>query len=191
MRRAWGVAASDRVILVVGRMLRRKGHHVVVEAARRLKAMGLKNFVFVFAAEDQGTRYAAELWDQVLATGTSDVIRMAGPIDDLPAAYAAATVAVSAAVQPEGLQRALLEAQAMARPVIVSDLGAGPEVGAGPSCGGRRPDDRHALCHRRRRRAGGRADPAVFNAGGEPRGDRGARARLGAWPFQRARPPPS
>ena len=31
----------------------------------RLKAMGLKDFVFVFAAEDQGTRYAAELWDQV------------------------------------------------------------------------------------------------------------------------------
>jgi glycosyltransferase involved in cell wall biosynthesis len=31
-------------------------------------------------------------------------------------------------VQPEGLQRALLEAQAMARPVIVSDLGAGADV---------------------------------------------------------------
>jgi glycosyltransferase involved in cell wall biosynthesis len=35
---------------------------------------------------------------------------------------------VSAAVQPEGLQRALLEAQAMGRPVIASNLGAGPEV---------------------------------------------------------------
>jgi glycosyltransferase involved in cell wall biosynthesis len=41
----------------------------------------------------------------------------------MPAAYAAATVVVSAAVQPEGLQRAILEAQAMARPVVVSDLG--------------------------------------------------------------------
>ena len=46
----------------------------------------------------------------------------------MPAAYAAAAVVVSAAVQPEGLQRAILEAQAMARPVIVSDLGAGPDV---------------------------------------------------------------
>jgi len=132
VRRAWGIADSDRVILVVGRMLRRKGHHVVLAAARRLKAMGLKDFVFVFAAEDQGTRYAAELWDQVLASGTNDVIRMAGSLDDLPAAYAAATVALSAAVQPEGLQRALLEAQAMACPVIVSDLGAGPELVLAP-----------------------------------------------------------
>jgi len=35
---------------------------------------------------------------------------------------------VSAAVQPEGVQRSMLEAQAMERPVIVSDLGAGPDV---------------------------------------------------------------
>jgi glycosyltransferase involved in cell wall biosynthesis len=132
VRRAWGVTDSDRVILVVGRMLRRKGHHVVVQAARRLKAMGLKDFVFVFAAEDQGTRYAAELWDQVLASEANGFIRTAGPIDDPPAAYAAAMAAVSAAVQPEGLQRALLEAQAMARPVIVSDLGAGPDVVLAP-----------------------------------------------------------
>ena len=46
----------------------------------------------------------------------------------MPAAYACASVVVSAAVQPEGLQRAIVEAQAMARPVIVSDLAAGPEV---------------------------------------------------------------
>jgi glycosyltransferase involved in cell wall biosynthesis len=132
VRRDWGVSESDRVVLVIGRMLRRKGHHVAVRAAGRLKAMGLKDFVCVFAAEDKGTRYAAEVWDQVQASGTNDVIRMAGPIGDLPAAYLAAEVAVSAAVQPEGVQRALLEAQAMARPVIVSDAGAGRDVVLAP-----------------------------------------------------------
>ena len=91
--------------------------------------MGLKDFLCVFVGEDRGrTRYTGELWDLVLSTGTMDVIRMAAPVADMPAAYAAATVVVSAAVQPEGLQRAILEAQAMARPVIVSDLGAGPDV---------------------------------------------------------------
>jgi len=68
----------------------------------------------------------------VLATQTTDVIRMVGPTDDMPAAYAAASVVVSASTQPEGLQRAILEAQAMARPVVVSDLGAGPEVVLAP-----------------------------------------------------------
>ena len=132
IRRSWGVAPDTKVILVVGRMLRRKGHHVAVKAVHRLKERGLKDFVCVFAGEDQGrTRYTGELWDLVSATG-ADVVRLVGPVDDMPAAYAAATVVVSAAVQPEGLQRAILEAQAMARPVVVSDLAAGPEVVLAP-----------------------------------------------------------
>jgi glycosyltransferase involved in cell wall biosynthesis len=133
VRRAWGVTGDTKVILVVGRMLRRKGHHVAVRAIHRLKERGLKDFVCVFAGEDQGrTHYTGELWDLISATGTADVIRLAGAIDDMPAAYAAATVVVSAAVQMEGLQRAILEAQAMARPVVVSDLAAGPDVVLAP-----------------------------------------------------------
>jgi glycosyltransferase involved in cell wall biosynthesis len=129
LRRSWGIKPDTKVILVVGRILRRKGHHVMVRAAQRLKDMGFKNFLCVFVGEDRGrTHYTGELWDLVLATHTMDVIRMAAPVSDMPAAYAAATVVVSAAVQPEGLQRAILEAQAMARPVVVSDLGAGPDV---------------------------------------------------------------
>ena len=129
MRHAWSIQRDTRVILIVGRIVRRKGHHVVVKAAKRLKEMGFKDFLCVFVGEDRGrTHYTGELWDLVLATGTMDVVRMAAPVFDMPAAYAAASVVVSAAVQPEGLQRTILEAQAMARPVIASDLGAGPDV---------------------------------------------------------------
>jgi len=129
IRQAWGVTGETKVILVVGRILRRKGHHVAVKAVERLKAMGLKNFLCVFVGEDRGrTHYTGELWDLVLATGTMDVIRMAAPVHDMPAAYAAASVVVSAAIQPEGVQRAILEAQAMGRPMIVSDLAAGSDV---------------------------------------------------------------
>ena len=133
MRRSFGIDPDTKVILVIGRLLRRKGHHLVVQALRRLKEMGLKDFICVFVGEDHGkSRYTGELWDQVLATRTADVVRMIGPVDDLPAAYAAASVVVSASTQDEGLQRTILEAQAMARPVIVSDLGAGPEVVLAP-----------------------------------------------------------
>jgi glycosyltransferase involved in cell wall biosynthesis len=133
VRATWGVKADTRVILVAGRLLRRKGHHVVVQAARRLKEMGLKDFLFVFDGEDDGrSRYSGELWDLVLATGTADVVRIAGPVADRPASFASATLVVSAAVQLEGLQRALLEGMAMERPVIASDLAAGPEAVLAP-----------------------------------------------------------
>jgi glycosyltransferase involved in cell wall biosynthesis len=133
VREEWGARNNTKIILVVGRMLRRKGHHVVVRAVRRLKAIGLKDFLCVFAGEDQGrSRYTGEIWDLILATDTTDVIRLAGAVTDLPAAFAAATVVVSAAIQPEGLQRAILEALAMRNPVVVSDLAAGPDVVLAP-----------------------------------------------------------
>lgn len=129
IRRSWGVKPDTKVILVTGRILRRKGHHVMVKAVKRLKDMGLNNFLCVFVGEDRGhTNYTGELWDLVLANDTMDYVRMAAPVHDMPAAYAAASVVISAAVQPEGVQRTILEAQAMARPVIVSDLAAGPDV---------------------------------------------------------------
>jgi glycosyltransferase involved in cell wall biosynthesis len=133
VRASWDVEADTHAIMVIGRILRRKGHHVVVRAAARLKDMGLRNFTFVFVGEDHGrSGYGGELWDLVLATRTSDVIRMVGPPDDLPAAYSATIAVVSPAIQLEGSQRSVLEAMAMARPVIASDLAAGPEIVLAP-----------------------------------------------------------
>ncbi len=133
VRRSWGVKGDTKVILIAGRMLRRKGHHVVVQAARRLKDMGVVDVLFVFAGEDEGrSRYSGELWDLVLATETADIVRMAPSPADAPAAYGAATAVLSASVQPEGLQRTILEALAMARPVAVSDLAAGRDIVLAP-----------------------------------------------------------
>jgi glycosyltransferase involved in cell wall biosynthesis len=133
MRSGWDIGADVRAVVVIGRILRRKGHHVAVRAAGRLKDMGLRDFTFVLVGEDHGhSSYAGELWDLVLATGTSDVVRFVGPPDDLPAAYGAATAVVSPAIQLEGSQQSLLQAMAMGLPVIASDLSAGPETVLSP-----------------------------------------------------------
>jgi glycosyltransferase involved in cell wall biosynthesis len=133
-RAAWGAGPDTRVITVVGPILRRMGHHVVVRAASRLKEMGLRDFTFVLTGEDTGhSSYSGELWDLVMATKTTDVFRVAGPPADGPAAYMAATAVVSAAVQLESPQRGLLEAMAMGRPAIVSDLAGSDTVLASPA----------------------------------------------------------
>ena len=62
VRHAWGVKPETKVFLITGRILRRKGHHVVVKAVQRLKKMGLKDFLCVFVGEDRGrTHYTGEL----------------------------------------------------------------------------------------------------------------------------------
>jgi glycosyltransferase involved in cell wall biosynthesis len=129
VRHGWGALPRTRVILAPGRMVRRKGHDLIVQAAAQLKAAGIRDFLIVFTGEDQGrTHFTAELWDLVLATDTTDVIRIPGPGHALAEALAAATIAVFASTQNEGSPRTLLAAQAMSIPVVASDLAAGPDV---------------------------------------------------------------
>ncbi len=133
VRGTWGVSRDMRVILVPGRIIRRAGHHVVVRAAARLRTKGVRDFVFVFAGEDEGrSHYSGDLWDLVLATNTAEVVRICGPLADRAACYAAATMVVSAATQLESVPRELLEAMATAKPVIASHLAAGPETVRSP-----------------------------------------------------------
>jgi len=140
LRREWGVKPGDRIVLLPGRLTRRKGAEVLVGAAKRLQEAGLKNFICVVAGEEQqGTRYAAELWDRVHQSDLADVVRIAGHCRDMPAAYALADVAVSTVLPPGGPQRAMLEAQAMGKPVIASDAGGRDEILLAPPV---TPDDR-------------------------------------------------
>ncbi len=114
------------------------------------------------------------------------MVRLIGPVDDLPASYAVASVVVSAAVQQEGLQRAILEGQAMERPVVVSDLGAGPEVVLAPPAV---PEERMTGL---RFSAGDDAAlaaglrPPVLDVAGAASRHRPARPPLGAEHFNRA-----
>ena len=125
LREAWGVPADGRTnILLAGRLTRIKGHLTIVEAARRLAAAGRKDFRILFAGDDQGrTGYAAEVQAAVDAAGLSDVVRIVGHCDDMPAAYLLADLAILPTVVPESFGRAAVEPQAMGRPVIASNHG--------------------------------------------------------------------
>ncbi|BAR99164.1 glycosyltransferase [Blastochloris viridis] len=126
---AWGLAEGAEVVLLPGRLVHRKGHHVLIRAIHRLVEGGRDNLVGICAGDDQGrSRYHDEMVALVGNLGLNDHVRFIGHCEDMPAAYALSRVAVSAAVESEGLQRAILEAQAMGVPVVVSDVGSGTEV---------------------------------------------------------------
>ncbi len=127
LRRAWGVASDTPIILLPGRVTRRKGHDVLLRAAALIKDD--LAFTIVCAGDDQaGSSYRAEMDRLVAQLGLADRVEFVGHVTDMPAAYALATASVSAATSPEGFQRAMLESQAMGVPVAVSDEGPGVEV---------------------------------------------------------------
>ncbi len=122
-----GVSEADRVVLMAARISRRKVQHHLVEAAGLMAKAGRRDFVCVFAGEEEKPGYLAELRQLAEAAGIADRIRFPGHLTDIAAANHIATVALNIAAF-EGLPRVALEAQAMGTPVIVSDTGPGREV---------------------------------------------------------------
>jgi glycosyltransferase involved in cell wall biosynthesis len=132
LRAAWGVAAHDRVVLLPSRLSARKGHSVLVEATKRLIKQGVCDLRVIFVGDPRSDSLRRALETQIEQAGLRDVIRNAGYCEDMPAAYMAAAVIVAPATEPEAFGRIAVEAQAMGAPVIISDIGAAPEIVLAP-----------------------------------------------------------
>lgn len=128
LRAAWGVPAGAPLLLLPGRLTRWKGQTVLVDAMARVPPPA----VAVLVGEG-GLR--GELEAMVAARGLAGRVLLAGHVDDMPAAYAAADLVLHASTEPEAFGRTVVEAGAMARPVIASDLGAPRETVVAPTTG--------------------------------------------------------
>jgi glycosyltransferase involved in cell wall biosynthesis len=131
LRDAWGVKPGDRVVLLPGRLTRWKGQFVLLRALVRLRAEGRLPHALhaVIAGDAQGRdSYARELRDTIAAEGLEDIVVLADHIADMPAAYLAADVVVSASTDPEAFGRVPPEAAAMRRAVIATDHGGARET---------------------------------------------------------------
>lgn len=126
MRRLWGLAPSDTrpVVLLPGRLTGWKGQTVLIEAAAVLEKERSGSAVYVLAGDSQGRQqYVADLHELARARGVEHAVKIVGHLVDMPAALAAATVAVFPSTDAEAFGRAAVEAQAMGIPVVASNLG--------------------------------------------------------------------
>ena len=121
LRAAWTVPEGRKVVLLPARLTRWKGQTVLLDAATELP-----EDVLVVLVGEGGLRRALE--KQARRLGIAGRVRIAGHADDMPAALLLADLVVHASTDPEAFGRTVIEAQAMARPVIASDLGAPRET---------------------------------------------------------------
>lgn len=117
----WAVPDDQPVILMPARFSRIKGHALLIEALGRI---GRGDIRCVMAGDDgRKPEYRAELVKLIHTRNLDSVVRLVPQTNDMPAAYSLATVVVAPSTVPEGFGRVPVEAQAMGRPVIASDLG--------------------------------------------------------------------
>lgn len=120
LRTAWGVPEGRPVVMLPGRVTRWKGQGVLVEAMARLPGDALALLV-----GDAGPRagFRDELVSRIAALGLGERVRLVGHAEDVPAALLLAEVVVHASTDAEAFGRTVIEAQAMERCVVASDLG--------------------------------------------------------------------
>lgn len=124
-RETWDVPNKAALILLPGRLTRWKGQVVAIEALAQLG----HDFHLVLLGDPQGRdAYVTELRNQAKQLGVSDRVHFPGHDSDVATAYLAADIVICPSTDPEAFGRTAAEAQAMGRPVIVSDHGGAVEV---------------------------------------------------------------
>ena len=127
-RTAARIHRHEQVILVPGRITAAKGQHVLVEAAAILADRGLRGCIYVLVGDDQSDRqYTRRLTARINKLGLEPIFRITALFRDMPAALAASRLVVLPALESPVTGRVLAEAQAMARPVITTEIGILPE----------------------------------------------------------------
>ena len=130
LRKQWQAKPGETIVLLPGRLTRWKGQAILIDALARLKREGRLGAVrTVFAGDAQGRNaYEAQLRLQIVSSGLEGAVFIAGHVNDMPAAYLAADIIVSASTDPEAFGRVAAEAGAMERPVIATNHGGAREV---------------------------------------------------------------
>ncbi len=121
----WRVPDGMAVVMLPGRLTRWKGGLDLIEAMALLR----RDDVFcLLVGTEQRSGFRRELEEAIERHGRVGRFRIAEDCRDMPAAYMLADVVVSASTDPEGFGRAIIEGQAMGRPVIATDHGGARET---------------------------------------------------------------
>ena len=107
-------------LLFPSRLIREKGTIELLAACRQSWDYGLAFELLVAGALDTGNRSALTP-DELAALHAEPRIRCLGHVDDMQALYAASDIVVLPSWR-EGLSRSLIEAAAMERPIITTDV---------------------------------------------------------------------
>ncbi|MCQ8240339.1 glycosyltransferase family 4 protein [Rhizosaccharibacter radicis] len=129
LARAWELPDGAAVVMLPGRITEWKGHELLLDALARLRAHDPgRSVVGVMVGPVQSETYGRRLIERAERLGLRPMLRFAGHCNDMPAALALADLVVVPSLKPEPFGRAVVEAQAMGRPVVVAAHGAALET---------------------------------------------------------------
>jgi len=127
---SWKIDKKNFIILLPGRLTRWKGQELFIESLNLLLEEHHKeNFHAIILGSDQGREvYSKKISLLVEKYRLSKKITFVENCKEMPLAYKLCDLVISSSIEPEAFGRVAVEAQAMNKPIIASDIGGSKET---------------------------------------------------------------
>ena len=130
LKKEWQVDEDKFKVLLPGRLTNWKGQINFIEALNILiEDYKNDNFQAFILGSDQGRNvYKKKLQSLIERYNLGKKIKFIEHCKEMPLAYAISDVVISSSIEPEAFGRVSVEAQAMQKPIIATDLGGSKET---------------------------------------------------------------
>jgi glycosyltransferase involved in cell wall biosynthesis len=127
---SWKIDRKNFIILLPGRLTKWKGQEIFIEALNLLvEELDNENFHAIILGSDQGrTIYSKKLLLLVEQYRLGKKISFVENCKEMPLAYKLSDLVISSSIEPEAFGRVAVEAQAMNKPIVASDIGGSRET---------------------------------------------------------------
>ena len=121
---------ENKIILLPGRLTTWKGQEMFIESLSKLKKKyPEKKFIAIILGNDQGRKiYKKKLQRLMEQFRLNNEIKFIDSFNLMPLAYKISDVVISSSIEPEAFGRVSVEAQAMEKPIIASNIGGSKET---------------------------------------------------------------
>jgi len=126
----WNLDVEKITILLPGRLTKWKGQELLIEALNIIiEDYAKSNFQAIILGSNQGRNiYSKKLHGLVERYRLGTKIKFINHCKEMPLAYSVSDIVVSSSIEPEAFGRVAVEAQAMEKPIIASDIGGSKET---------------------------------------------------------------
>ena len=130
LKKKWGILENKKIILMPGRLTDWKGQELFLEAINLVNIeLGYEAFYAIILGSDQGRDlYKKKLMRLVEQHRMNNQVKFINHCKNMPLAYQISDLVISASIEPESFGRISVEAQAMKKIIIASNIGGSNET---------------------------------------------------------------
>ena len=126
LSKIWDLPDDKNIIMLPGRITAWKGHEFLIDALSKVKNT---DFLCLIVGSKKGHElYEKRLITRIESNNLAGKVRIVDAVKDMPAAYMLCDLVISASIRPEAFGRIAIEAGAMSKIAIATNIGGSLET---------------------------------------------------------------